>query len=54
MKQTILSKNNTQTKTETDHGQEEHIRVPKGERRGRGMDGHIGSFLDANSYIWNR
>ena len=27
--------------------------VPKGERRGSGMDGYLGGFLDANSYIWN-
>ena len=32
---------------------ESRLGVPKEERGGSGMDGHLGGFLDANCYIWN-
>ena len=28
------------------------LAVPQGERRGSGMDGDLGGFLNANCYIW--
>ena len=51
MEQMILSKNNK--KTNKQQRQKSIAGVPKGERRGSGMDGHFGDLGDANCYGWN-
>ena len=50
----ILSKNK-QTKTETDHGQEEQTWSSwvEGEGEGVGWMGILGGLEDAKCYIWN-
>ena len=51
MEQMILSKykqtNRNSSRLRRDLG------LPRGERGESGVDGHLGSFMDANYYIWN-
>ena len=51
----ILSKNNKQKTKKQKRIMSNKSRpgVPRGERRGNGMDGHFGGFLDANCYIYH-
>ena len=48
-----LSKTNNNKQKQTII-KEIRLGVPKGERRGSGVDGHFGGFLDANCCIWYR